>query len=134
MVEVSRSQARSNHSSDGGAVDRLVVGKNIGIRPASDAPCTLFCPRTVQTAAGGPTLSGDRAQRDQTAGVVSPGGVLGDAHPPVDDRPRPASAPGTGDLSDHHPGNTPDLPPGAPEGSALSGVRQRLVVAGALAR
>ena len=45
-------------------------------------------------------VAGDRAHGDQAAGVVRAGGVLGDAHPPVDDAGA-RLAPQLGDLADH---------------------------------
>ena len=57
------------------------------MRPASEAPCTLFWPRSGCSPVPGPAdLAGDQRQRDQAARIVGAVGVLRNAHAPEDDR------------------------------------------------
>ena len=97
----------------------------------SEAPCTLFWPRSgVQPAARPPDVAGDPAHRDQAAGVVGAGGVLGDPHAP-EDHARASLAPGPRDLPDHRGVDAGDLR-GPFRRVVLDGVGEGLVIAGAV--
>ena len=82
-----RSAARAS-----GVVDALVVGiASSGSGPESDAPCTLFWPRSgCRPVPGLADLAGHQRQRDQAARVVGAVHVLRDAHAPQDHR-RPST-------------------------------------------
>ena len=71
-----------------------------GSAPQSDAPCTLFCPRSgCKSRAGLADLARRKRQSDQAARVVGAVDVLGDTHAPEDDR-RLGSRVQPGDLAD----------------------------------
>ena len=81
-------------------VDALVVGVEHRDQPGVRRALHVVLPaQRVQPGARPSHVAGDRAQRDEAAGVVGAGGVLGDPHPPVDDRGA-RLAPGAGDLAD----------------------------------
>ena len=77
-------------------VARVEHGDQPGVRGALHV---VLPAQRVQPGARAPDVAGDRAQRDQAPGVVGARGVLGDPHPPVDDRGT-GLAPGPGDLAD----------------------------------
>ena len=82
----------------------------------------------MQSGARPADVAGDRAHRDQAAAVVGAGGVLGDAHAPVDDAGTGLSRPG--DLADL------DVEAGDLRGQlrrvGLHGLGQLVVVGGAV--
>src|SRR6185437_13073464 len=83
----------------------------------------------VQPGARPAHVPGDRAHRDEAAGVVGAGGVLGDPHAPEDDT-GPRLAPGPGHPPDDVGGHAGDLL--GPLRRVVSDVAgQRVVVAGA---
>ena len=58
----------------------------MGTSPASEAPCTLFCPRKGCNPVPGPSdLAANEGERDQATRVVRAVDVLRDAHAPEDD-------------------------------------------------
>ena len=81
-------------------VDRLVVGVEHRDQPrVRGALDVVLAAQGMQPRAGSPDVAGDRAHGDQAARVVGPRRVLGDPHPPEDDRGT-GPAPQLGDVAD----------------------------------
>ena len=91
----------------------------------------VLAAQRVQAAAGAADVARDRAHRDQAAGVVGAGRVLGDAHPPEDDS-GVGLAPGSRHAADQVGVDAGDLL--AALGRVLAdGLDERLVVGGPVA-
>src|SRR6478672_2073922 len=87
--------------SDRRLVNRLIVGIEHRDQARVGRPLHVVLPaQRVQPAARPADVAGDRAQRDQAAGVVCAGGVLRDPHAPVHDG-RVRLSPDLRDIAQH---------------------------------
>ena len=121
--------ACSNLASHGGVVGLGVVGVEHRDQPHVRGALHVVLPaQRVQAAARTADVAGDRAQRDQAAGVVRAGGVLGDPHPP-EDHAGAGLAPDPGDPADDVGGDPGDLF-GPFRRIVPNGLGESLVVAG----